>query len=226
MPGPESPSLEHRAVHVWRAELAAQGDELTALLCAEERARVERFPIERDGQLWARSCGVLRALLGAYLDANPCELRFTHTAHGKPVLFGESRWLRFNLSHSGGLALYAIAADVEVGVDVQLPRSAERTLDVAAIAERAFGALQARRLQELEPRERERELLRLWTRYEAELKCSGRGIGGVDAGSGGAGAAERSLWIAELDVGSRAAAALACEARPSEIRLWEWPVQA
>ncbi len=226
MPGPERPSLEHQAVHVWRANLAAQDDELTELLCAAEQARAGRFPSERDGRLWARSCGVLRTLLGAYLDADPRELRFTRAAHGKPVLLDKSHRLRFNLSHSGELALYAIAADVEVGVDVQLPRSAARRLDAAAIAERAFGALQARRLRELEPRERERELLRLWTRYEADLKCGGRGIGDVGggaAGSGDADAVERSAWIAELDVGSRAAAALASEARPSEIRLWEWP---
>lgn len=56
--------------------------------------------------------------------------------------------LSFNLSHSEGLALYAFAADTFVGADVEVTR---RPIDEPAIAARALGAHEARRLEGLDP---------------------------------------------------------------------------
>jgi 4'-phosphopantetheinyl transferase len=218
-PGPTHPRLANGAVHVWRADLSKLVGEPGELLCARERARAERLPGER-GELWARSRGTLRALLGRYLGADPGSLRFATGIHGKPRLIGDRGWLRFNLSHSQQLALYAIAEEVEIGVDVQVarPGDARGALDEVAVARRAFGDSEARRLDGLEQTARERELLRLWTRHEAELKCAGTGIGGGMRAS----AAGASSWIAELDVGARAAGAVAIANPPSELRRWEW----
>jgi 4'-phosphopantetheinyl transferase len=202
-------------VHVWRAELTSVSDDLAKLLCKAERARAERLLNERDGQLWMRSRGVLRALLGRYLREDPSTLRFSTGAHGKPEL--TPRTLRFNLAHSAGLALYAIAGTGAVGIDVQMPR---RRIDEVALAARTFGAAEARRLAQVDPARRRREFLRLWVRHEAELKRRGTGIGGrlPDAGAG-------ESWITELDVGGLAAAAVAAAAPRRELRLWDWQSQ-
>src|SRR5271166_4052301 len=85
-PGPPEPRLAQGAVHVWRADLQAVPDELAGALCPEERARAGRLLSERDRRLWARSRGVLRALLGQYLRRDPSALRFAAGAHGKPEL--------------------------------------------------------------------------------------------------------------------------------------------
>jgi 4'-phosphopantetheinyl transferase len=212
---------------VWRVELETVTDDLAGLLCAEERARAERFLSDRDRRRWTRSRGVLRALLGRYLHEDPRTLRFATGAHGKPELrddaigsISASRrnpsrpWrLSFNLSHSGGLALFAFTRTDAVGVDVEVAR---RPIEEISLAARVLGPAEARRLEGLDPAMRGHEFLRAWTRHEAELKCRGRGIG---AGSASAG----ELWIAELDVGSRAAAAVALERAPRELRCWHWP---
>jgi 4'-phosphopantetheinyl transferase len=217
--GPHQPRLVPRAVHVWRADLTTVTDDVLRSLSPSECERAARFPHERDGRLWARAHGVLRALLSRYLDIDPSTLRFGAEGQGKPVLLGSAtaRLLSFNLSHSGRLALYAFAENFSVGVDVQV---ASRRVDPVAIAARVLGSEEARRLMALAPAIREQEFLRAWARHEAEFKCLGTGLGG---GSDARTAAE--LWIADLNLGVDAAGALAVEVTPLELRCWEWPTQ-
>src|SRR3954452_13769624 len=108
------------AVHVWHADLSSVDSDLAGLLCGAELARAEHFPRAADGRLWARSRGLLRALLGRYLQQDPRTLRIEPDAHGKPQLLGgpgaartpsgsgsaASLTLHFNLSHSGEIAVY------------------------------------------------------------------------------------------------------------------------
>jgi len=181
-------------VHVWRADLAAAAaDGLGDLLCAEELARAAGIVHERHRRPWIRSRGVLRALLGRYLDRDPRELRFSLGPHGKPRLetIGSGPGgvdLRFNLSHSGTLALYAVTAGREVGVDIECARERYTA-----------------------------EFLREWVAREAAVKCHGIGLG---APSRGCPADEP--WMAELDVGPGAAAAVAVEGGRCELHRWEW----
>jgi 4'-phosphopantetheinyl transferase len=202
--------------------------DLVGLLCTEERARAERFLSDGARQRWMRSRGVLRALLGGYLQKDPRTLRFATSAHGKPVLLDDATGasalpervsarrvrISFNLSHSGQLALYAFTETGSVGVDVEVAR---RPVDEVAVATRALGPSDARRLEALDPAIREREFLRAWARHEAVLKCRGTGIGVADAAPGGI-----DPWVAELDVGRRAAAAVALERPPQDLRCWDW----
>jgi 4'-phosphopantetheinyl transferase len=229
--GPERPRLDAGVVDVWRADLTEAGEGLDALLSDEERARAERMPNERARGMWTRSHGVLRALLARYLgaDTDPAALQFAAGAHGKPALAGQSsrgatveegarparvERMQFNLSHSGGLALYAFAAGPAVGVDVELDR---RPIDEVAIASRTFGAAEASRLRALDPRTRRHEFLRAWVRHEARLKCLGVGIGGEGTASG-----ESRPWIAELAIGPEAAGAVAVDVAPRALRCWDW----
>ncbi len=210
-PGPVRPRLTEGAVHVWRADLTALGDEVLEALCEEERDRAGRLLNTDEGKLWARSRGVLRALVGRYLQREPGALSFAAGEHGKPELLEEE--LSFNLSHSVGLALYAFTSTGAVGVDVELAR---RPLDELALAARTFGPAEARRLEGLDPPLRKREFLRMWVRREAELKCRGTGFAGAaDSGAG-------ELWIAELELGERAAAAVARSDAPRELCCWDW----
>jgi len=138
---PASPRASAGVVDVWRADLAA-ADGLAELLCAQERARAERL---LRATLWARSRGMLRALLGRYLDRDPRGLRFELGPQGKPALrgrAGRARQLRFNLSHSGELALVAVTAGREVGVDVECAPRARRVHELAIVA-RVLGPAQA-----------------------------------------------------------------------------------
>jgi 4'-phosphopantetheinyl transferase len=214
-PGPLHPLLAEDAVHVWRAHLAKAGEDLDELLHGDERARAERFVKARDGELWRRSRGLLRELLGRYLRRDPRSLRLVVGAHGKPALADDTPpRLAFSMSHSGELALYAFSAAGAVGVDVETSR---RAIDEVAIAARTLGAADAERLQSLPPSARRREFLRLWTRYEAELKCLGVGIGGADAIAG-----ELRPVTRELKLDPETGGAVATERAARELCCWEW----
>jgi 4'-phosphopantetheinyl transferase len=213
--GPLRPSLAAGAVHVWRANLAAAGEHLGELLCAEEQARAARLVSARDGELWRRSRGLLRTLLGRYLERDPRSLRLIVGEHGKPALAGDTPALpAFNMSHSGGLALYAVSDAGAVGVDVE---TARRPIDEVAIAARTLGDAEAQRLQALAPPARRREFLRLWTRYEAQLKCLGAGIGDTEAL-----ADELRPVVIELELGPDTGAAVATERAARELWCWDW----
>lgn len=231
-PGPSYPLLAERAVHVWRADLGAVPEELGALLDGDERARAARFASARDAARWRRSHGLLRTLLGRYLQLEPASLRFSDGEHGKPALAVDrnltavhapreppeastASGVSFNMSHSAQLALYAFSAAVAVGVDVEVAR--RRAIDEVAVAARILGDREAQRLQALDPASRKREFLRAWTRHEATLKYLGVGIGGSDSAP-----AEHAPWIVDLEMGRNAAGAVAAEQAPLELRCWDW----
>jgi hypothetical protein len=118
-----------------------------------------------------RSRALLRLLLSSYLDLEPLEVSITADAAGRPYIDGPSG-PDFSISHSGGLALYALAADGRVGVDVELDRSAAQLSVLGRRLARSGGP---------------RELLADWTRREAVLKCCGAHpwLQELDLGTGG-----------------------------------------
>src|ERR1043166_6068483 len=139
---PERPHLADGEVHVWRACL--RQDQGTLLACweslsADERERAGRFHFRRDREHFVTARGVLRDLLGRYTGVEPRLLRFSYDRYGKPALSGGAGGapLHFNVSHSNGLALYAVTRGCEVGIDLEFVREDFATLE---IAERFFSA--------------------------------------------------------------------------------------
>jgi 4'-phosphopantetheinyl transferase len=219
-PGPSQ--LAPGVIHVWRADLdhAVEGADL---LTSSERDRAAQYRFEADRKRWTSSRSILRRLLGIYLGEDPRLVSIGVGEHGKPELLPRRAPpidapspLQFNLSHSGSLALYAFAIDNPVGVDVEL---ASRLVDPAAIARSIPGIGDAVRLAELEEPERSREVLRVWVRTEAALKCRGTGL---------AAQAQHTVphepWVVDLDVGAESAAALAAANPPAGLRTFEWGV--
>jgi 4'-phosphopantetheinyl transferase len=223
--GPSRPRLADGAVHVWLADLDIVAVQPAEHLSEAESARAARLLSERDRLLWTRARGLLRVLLGRYLDVEPRALSFAAGAHGKPTVRGPreplaGEPLEFNLSHSRSLALYAFSRAGAVGVDVEA--GARRTGDELDIARRLLGEQVTARLRTLaDAHARRAEFLRAWTRHEARAKCLGTGIG-----AGSRDARERTLWDAELalaeDGDARAFAAVACAREPRELLRFRW----
>ena len=140
----------------------------------------------------------LRAILERYTAG---DLEFAHGPHGKPYL-RDAPQLQFNLSHSGGVSLVAVALDVEVGVDIERLRPMP---DFLALAERFLAPGDAAALAETPAVGREREFFVRWTRTEAMLKARGVGLYG-------AGVALDGDWtVVPVDAGEEYAAAVAAE---------------
>jgi 4'-phosphopantetheinyl transferase len=140
--------------------------ELDALLSGEERERAARFRFERDRNHFIACRGMLRELLG--VDARRS---FTYNAYGKPRL--ENSEVRFNVSHSRGMAMIAVTRGREVGCDIEW---IDPTFADHAIAERFFSREEAAMLRGLSEEERRTEFFRCWTRKEAFIKALGVGM--------------------------------------------------
>jgi 4'-phosphopantetheinyl transferase len=205
----ESPALGSGDLHVWRADLDHLVSVDEAVLSEEERERAARFSSDRSRERWARGRAALRKLLGGYLGIDPTEIELESGERGKPRVAAGG--IEFNLSHSGGLALFAFTRDNPVGVDVEL---AGRVRDPVAVAEREFGSAESERLRALPAADLEPEFLRIWVRHEAALKCGGEGLG---APAGGA-----EVTLLDLDLGPGAAGAVALERAPDAVSLWRF----
>lgn len=155
--------------------------ELSASLDPAEHARAARFHFDSDRRHYLGAHGLLRGLLGAALNKPASAIAFEHGPHGKPAVaatFRRHRTLRFNLSHSAGWAMFALAWDREVGVDLETASRLDR--DVSSLAELAARVLSAseldiwQRLPDTAPRDA--AFLRAWTRKEAYTKATGKGL--------------------------------------------------
>lgn len=102
-------------------------DRHLAVLSPDELDRAARIPDERIRRRTALARVALRRLIGKRLTVEPAELRFEYGKHGKPYLVGGE--VSFNLSHSGDLALIAIADRGAIGVDLEQLRP-QRRLDL------------------------------------------------------------------------------------------------
>jgi 4'-phosphopantetheinyl transferase len=171
-------TLQSDEVHVWRAVLdvpEAQVRSLWYTLTADERQRAERYVFEQDRTHFVVARGLLRVLLGGYLRQDPPHLRFTYGPYGKPALATDTgrASLRFNVSHSHGLALYAITRGREVGVDVERIRP---KVVQEKIAERFFSPREVTVLRALPPPLQAPAFFACWTRKEAYIKARGDGL--------------------------------------------------
>lgn len=174
------PKLSVDEIHVWAVPLDIEDSTLTLfaeLLSADERARAERFHFELVQRRFIASHGALRQLLGRYLGIDPTDVAFVIDDRGKPRIVGAVRTvhdLRFNLSHSGELALVAVAGGVEIGVDVEQVRTVS---NIERLARRYFHAAEADEVLAANGDQRVSLFMRCWTAKEAVVKAYGSGIG-------------------------------------------------
>ncbi len=106
----------------------------------------------------------------------PEEIAFDYNKYGKPTLaqtVGDQS-LKFNMSHSGKLALYAFARHRELGIDVEWIK--RRLNDAGQIAERFFSAAENNVLHALPESLKQEAFFNCWTRKEAYIKARGMGL--------------------------------------------------
>ncbi len=167
-------------VQVWAAWLNVGSEEMTGFwstLSNQERERAGRFAFERDRGYFVAARGLLRLVLGSCLGTEPCKVEFRHGDQGKPAVGGAfaRSGLQFNLAHSGNLAVFAVAHHRTVGVDVEQVRPVSQ---LSELIEGFFSAGERAELEALSAEKKATGFFRIWTRKEAWLKATGKGITG------------------------------------------------
>lgn len=175
--GREAPILLENEVHVWRAPLDIAPEKLSALellLSPDERARAARLRFARRRARFIAARGILRSILGIHLRCEPSRVRFAYGEHGKPHLAEpEGMRIEFNLSHSAGLALCAVADGRRVGIDVECVKPEGSWLRIAG---HYFSNEQTALLSALPEEARREKFFDLWAEKEARLKATGAGL--------------------------------------------------
>ena len=163
-------------VHVWCASLddpPLEPEQLAGLLDVADQDTAARYVFARDRARSLVSRGMLRYLLGAYLDLDPRQIELRFGPQGKPELAARhsAYALRFNVSHADGKALYAVTRRREVGIDVEHVRPMPAAL---AVARRFFAPSEIAAL--MRAGNIDQAFFIGWTRKEAYLKAHGGGL--------------------------------------------------
>lgn len=171
-------TIEGCDVHVWQARVslfAEREDDLRATLDDAELQRAAGFRFARDRTQYVVAHGLVRTLLGTYLDVAAQRLRFAVGPHGKPSLCEPATQpaLEHNLSHSGDIVLIAVARGRAVGVDVE--RWAGDIL-CDELAEYCFSSAERAELAATTRRDKAAAFFAGWSRKEAYIKATGVGV--------------------------------------------------
>ena len=236
---PSKLELRREEIHVWCAELdqpLSRLEMLAKILCMKERMRADRFHFKQDKKRFIVRHGILRSILGSYLGTDPSQVQLCYAKNGKPALVSTSAKgnISFNLSHSGGLALYVFTRAREIGVDIEHIRGIP---EMDQIAERFFSVRENGVFQALPEGKKKEAFFNCWTRKEAFLKASGAGLSrplnkfDVSLVPGEparllrvcGNSKEASRWsIQELNPSPGFAAAFATKGRKWRLHCWQW----
>jgi 4'-phosphopantetheinyl transferase len=238
----EIPPLGADEVQIWRIgmdDAAGWIDHYTSFLNAEEQARASRHRAGqvRDHFIIGRAC--LRVLLENALKIDANNIEFAEGVHGKPEIASiEDHDIAFNVAHSQNTVLIALGRQGSLGVDVEY---FDRATDVMEVAQANFTQNESDALAAIADHEaRLRTFYRYWTRKEAVGKADGRGLllplASFDVSfrsmesqpvhiDGPSHKERKSYFVSDLDLGEKAAAAVALESSPSHINKMVFPLR-
>ncbi|MFE7805127.1 4'-phosphopantetheinyl transferase family protein [Streptomyces sp. NPDC057430] len=218
-PAPARVPPDGDGVHVWRLHLDVSPDrlrQLAPLLGTDETARARRCALPRERDRFVAARGAVRAVLSRYTGVPAERLTFDRSRRGRPRLSGEAaeagEGLDFNLSHSGGAALIAVARGARVGVDVE---EIDPALDHRAMARRFLNATEGEIVEALPGDAGRRMFFSRWTRREAYAKMTDGAIPRTLTV-----VAPHVLW--DLAVGPDACAALMTARPVGTPQCWTW----
>jgi 4'-phosphopantetheinyl transferase len=173
-------NLSESEIHLWFAFPGETGDPQNpafagSVLDEGEEVRMKRRHSQADRRLFGESHTLVRRALSRYSKIPPQEWRFVNDAHGKPRIDPDlhASPLSFSLAHTKGLAVVAVTAGADVGVDVE---RADRLVDAERLSSRFFSPEEIATLQELSPKVLRERFLFHWTLKESYIKARGLGL--------------------------------------------------
>jgi len=168
-------TVNRDSVELWYGELTA--DDLTyhrywPLLDTAEHAHAQQLTNPLIRQRYVQVHGRLRSILSRYLGRPPERINIKKAEYGKPYL-ADYPELAFNLSHAANSLVIAVAYDCRLGVDIEhcKPRS-----NLPQLVAKCFADDEADYWHNLPEEQKNLAFYRFWTRKEAFVKATGRGI--------------------------------------------------
>ncbi len=177
-PAPPKIELTSKEIHLWLAPLESMAPYigfLQSTLAPDEMERAEHFHYTKDRNCYIATHGLLRKILSRYINISPERIRFQYNIHGKPYLkpLHNKAELQFNMSHSFDFALYGIAYNDEIGIDIEqispIPEIDKLMDDYFTVEEKSHFKM-------LSLNDRIEKFFRYWTLKEAYMKAKGRGL--------------------------------------------------
>jgi 4'-phosphopantetheinyl transferase len=178
-PGFAPPALDPGVCHIWWARPGNAAAILLELLDEQEWQRHGSYRERRDRDRFLVACGLMRLALGHQLQQHPASVTLLRDCatcgrpHGKPRLPPGSPRIELSVSHGGDRIAVALAHGAALGVDVE-PVAVR--LPVEELAPSVLTAEEARELERWSGTRRVEALLRYWTRKEAVVKATGKGL--------------------------------------------------
>ncbi len=167
--------MSDNVIKLWQGDVTAQESDYPRYwlrLGQAEQKQSANFQNKQIRQRFVEIHGRLREILGDVVNEDPAELRIHRAQYGKPYL-ADYPGLSFNLSHTGNKMAVAVAHHCELGVDIEhcKPRP-----NLAALVEKCFAEEEMDFWRQLPDTQKTQAFYRFWTRKEAFVKATGRGI--------------------------------------------------
>ena len=166
--------IKENEIHIYQSSLDTpliSSDSLKKLLSQDEIDRAQRFKFEKLRTHFITGRGILRIILGNYLNQTPESIKFSYADKGKPFIKDSS--LKFNLAHSGGRVVYAFTEENEVGIDLEIIKEMK---DASEIAKHYFSRSEIEDLEKVGEDNINKAFFNCWTSKEAFIKTIGDGL--------------------------------------------------
>ncbi len=162
-------------IQIWYGNLVADDAHYPTYwrtLDADEQAHAEKIKNDLLRKRYVEVHGRLRNVLAQTLNERPEKINIKKAEHGKPYL-ADTPELAFNLSHSAEAMVIAIAWNCQLGVDIEYykPRAS-----LVGLVNKCFAEEEIAYWNNLPEEQKTVEFYRFWTRKEAFVKATGRGI--------------------------------------------------
>jgi len=178
-------------------------------LSPDEVRRAEKFRFDLHRKRFIITRAALRSILSLYVKIKPKNIQIQYADRGKPFILSS---LQFNLSHSHERAVFAIANQVQVGIDIEKIRSDYKD----EVAKRFFSTEEYEAFALLPHSQKVTNFFKIWTQKEALVKATGEGLARLHSLS-------REVWhIKECFLFTDYTIALATNKIITHLTYWEW----
>jgi len=175
--GVSSPNqdLSVDSIDVWYVSYSALDQNymiLSTLVSPEEKQKAAGFKKPDDTRRYTLRQGIVRVILGQYIQKDPAKIQIVRKESGKPDLRLDGRYsdVRFSLSHTDEMVCLGITLSCEIGLDIVKTNSC---IPFPEIEHYLFTVGERRWIEQTLPEQRSLQFFRIWSLKEALLKATG-----------------------------------------------------